>query len=589
MCRSRLILLVALATLVTPLAAGAAAGATRSLVLVSRATGEHGRKTDAQSFSPRISGDGRHVGFSTWAGNLDPADTDGFMNMDVYARELDSRTTTLVSRADGAAGAKGDADSVMGGISTDGRYVLFGSLAANLDAADTDAQIDLYVRDLLSGDTILVDRADGDGEKANAESLRTRLSADGRYVAFTSKATNLDAADTEADSDVFVRDLVTKETTLATPGIDGPVLAALSADGRRIAYIVGDAGARDPTQRGLLYVRDLVTGEVTFPGLADGPSGNRANGYTIRAGVSLSADGRYVAFSSRATNLDPADGDRRADLYVRDLQANETTLASRADGRDGAKGNADSPSGGALSADGRYVAWTSFAWNLDPLDDRNDNESDVFVRDLRRGETTLADVSVTGRKGDLGSSEPSLSADGRYVAFLSSAENLDPAARDITDDIESEPLDDVFVRDLRAPVAAPGRRPRSRINAVRRRRSVYGESVYVVTGGARDDHALLNVDLSLTRRIRTPSGVRCQAAKDTAEEQFWVLTASARRRCRPRFFWHATSTRDWRVSLPGEIAEGTYTLTSRATDTAGQRERGFSRRRGNVRTFRVSR
>jgi hypothetical protein len=149
---------------------------------------------------------------------------------------------------------------------------------------------------------------------------------------------------------------------------------------------------------------------------------------------------------------------------------------------------------------------------------------------------------------------------------------------------ESEPLDDVFVRDLRAPVAAPGRRPRSRIATVRRRRNLY-----LIVGSARDDHGVLNVDLSLTRRIRTPSGYRCQAAKDTAEAQFWVPTASAGRRCRPRFYWHATSTRHWRVSLPGEIAEGTYTLTSRATDAAGQRERGFSRRRGNVTTFRVSR
>ena len=97
------------------------------------------------------------------------------------------------------------------------------------------------------------------------------------------------------------------------------------------------------------------------------------------------------------------------------------------------------------------------------------------------------------------------------------------------------------------------------------------------------------MDVSLTRRIHTPSGIRCQAAKDTAEEQFWVPTARAGRRCMPRFYWHAAFARHWRVSLPGQIAEGTYTLTSRATDTAGQRERGFSRRCGNVRTFHVGR
>jgi WD40-like Beta Propeller Repeat len=409
------------------------------------------------------------------------------------------------------------------------------------------------------------------------------MSADGRDVAFTSRATNLDPADLDPDYDVFVRDLATNDTSLATPGVDGAVLAALSADGRHIAYMVGDSGAPDPVEYGLLYVRDLLTGEVLFPAFSDGPAGRRANGYTNRQGVSLSADGSLVAFSSRASSLDPDDRDRAADLYVRDVIGNRTTLVSRADGRNGAKGNQASPSGGALSADGHYVAFTSFAWNLDPLDDRDDDESDVFVRDLRRSETRLANLSAGGRKGTLGSSDPSLSADGRYVAFVSNAENLTPDAGDITNDINSEPIADVFVRDVRAPTAAPGRRPRSRIDAVLTRRASY-----VVVGRARDDNGVLHVDLSLTRRVRTPSGYRCQAAKDTPEGQFWVSTASAGRRCRPQFYWQATSTRRWRVLLPRDIAPGAYTLTSRATDTAGQHERGFNRARGNVRSFRAT-
>src|SRR5262249_29375432 len=162
------------------------------------------------------------------------------------------------------------------------------SLASNLDPADGDSLQDVFVRDLQAGTTTLVSRAGGaGGAKADRESVSPAISADGRFVAFDSVATNLDPGDADTAGDTFVRDLQAKTTTL-------------------VSRAGGAAGAK-----------------------ADAESGSPA----------ISADGRFVAFNSVATNLDPADGDIATDIFVRDLQANATTLVSRAAGASGAKGN----------------------------------------------------------------------------------------------------------------------------------------------------------------------------------------------------------------------------------------------------------
>ena len=149
----------------------------------------------------------------------------------------------------------------------------------------------------------------------------------------------------------------------------------------------------------------------------------------------LSADGTKVAFISSATNLDPADTDGFLDVYVKDLTTGGLTLASTSD--TGVKGNARSfkPS---LSAAGTKVAFISSATNLDPAD--TDGFSDVYVKDLTTGDLTLASTSDAGVKGNSGSFEPSLSADGTKVAFWSTATNLDPA--------DTDGFSDVYVKDL---------------------------------------------------------------------------------------------------------------------------------------------
>ena len=540
-------------------------------VLVSRATGAEGAKARGTFYSlpnlSQLSFDGRYATFNSDASNLDPDDQDTVN--DVFLRDLRESTTTLISRADGALGAKGNGVSVIGDGVSAGRYAVFSSFASNLDPADADNTADVYLRDFATAETTLVSRGDGPaGAKSNGASGRGRLSADGRFVAFESTASNLDPADPEPDSDVFVRDLVTEQTWLVTDDVGDAQLAAFSDDGEHIAFLV-TANPTGGRELGDLYVQDLASGRRTLVSRADGLDGAKANGYSRQFGVSMSADGRYVAFTSRATNLDSDDRDRSGDVYVRDVKMGTTTLVSRADGNRGRKGNGSSGYGGSISADGRYVAFTSGAWNLDPVVSRSASGlPNTFVRDLRTHRTTLVNRTQSGAKGNRDSLFPSLSGNGRYAVFSTSARNLAPVDRDYRHDF--------YVRDLRARLPVPGRAPRSTIRSVRRD----GRAGLSVTGRASDDGEVQAVEVSLTRRL--PSG-RCERWN-----ALWIKTPSLHSRCQPRFdlLAHLTPRRWWR-GFGGELRPGTYELLTRAVDTAGQRERSFSEKRGNRRVFRI--
>jgi Tol biopolymer transport system component len=168
--------------------------------LVSRASGPHGVMGDGRSENPAISADGRHVAFEFWRGsNLDPDDTD--RKRDVYVRDLETSTTTLVSRA----AAKSTGSAYEPSISADGRLVTFSATARNLDPDDTDSSMDVYVRDLVAGTTRLISR--GAGTQDHAFSDQGVIAADGRSVVFASEANNLHPDDRDSDSDVFRRRL----------------------------------------------------------------------------------------------------------------------------------------------------------------------------------------------------------------------------------------------------------------------------------------------------------------------------------------------------------------------------------------------
>jgi Tol biopolymer transport system component len=295
-------------------------------------------------------------------------------------------------------------------------------------------------------DTTLVSRASGPaGVKGGAASGEPSLSADGRFVAFTSYASNLHPDDrenpnnSEHSADVFVRDLHEGTTLLVSRG-SGPDGAngnsqsaepTISADGRFVAFS-SRASNLHPDDSDFVddvFVRDLQEHTTTLVSRASGRAGAKAAVPYFGSGApSISADGRYVAFASYAANLHPDDSDGLEDVFVRDLLENTTTLVSRASGPGGAKGAAGSgtPS---LSDDGRFVAFSSDASNLDPDDPPTlYDEADVFLRDLHEHTTTLVSRSSgpAGVSGNDDSRDPSISADGRFVAFETQASNLHP-------------------------------------------------------------------------------------------------------------------------------------------------------------------
>jgi Tol biopolymer transport system component len=395
-----------------------------------------------QSFNPVVSADGRYVAFSSNASNLVANDSNGTIP-DVFVHDLVTGTTTLVSTTGNSSGNSGSFNPV---VSADGRYVAFSSNASNLVANDSNTTEDVFVRDLVTGTTTLVSTTGT--ASGNRSSNNPVVSADGRYVAFISQASNLVANDSNGSRDVFVRDLVTGTTTLVSTtgtssGNRDSFSPVISADGRYVAFISQASNLVANDSNGTLqdvFVRDLVTGTTTLVSTTGTASGNNQSFNPV-----VSADGRYVAFTSYASNLVANDSNSTQDVFLYDRTAASTTLVSRrAPSLPYLSGNDSSRaySNQSLSADGRYVAFTSKASNL-VANDSNSTISgtinDVFVRDRVNSTTTL--VSTTGTAGgNSDSSNPVVSADGRYVAFTSRASNL--VAND------SNGTQDVFVRDL---------------------------------------------------------------------------------------------------------------------------------------------
>ena len=170
-------------------------------VYASRANGRHGQLAATDCKLPAISANGRYVAFASKARNLSRFDKDSVE--DVFLRDLETNRTLLVSRGQGKHGAPGGGDSSNPSISADGRYVAFESYASNLGPADSGAIPDVFVRDMRSGRVFLASRADGNGPAANAPSANPAISADGRYLAFDSRGSNLSPADTLHLTSIF--------------------------------------------------------------------------------------------------------------------------------------------------------------------------------------------------------------------------------------------------------------------------------------------------------------------------------------------------------------------------------------------------
>jgi Tol biopolymer transport system component len=377
------------------------------------------------STAAAVSGDGRFVAFWSFASNLVAGDTNS--TSDVFVRDRLTQTTERVSvdsreRQSVGGDAGGVLDTNLGrpAISGDGRFVAFASTATNLVKGDRNQVADVFVRDRAAGTTERISMA-GRKVEANSDSSGPAITSDGRFVAFSSFADNLAAGDANFASDVFVHDRQARTTELvsvnsaeeqANAGSGG---AAITPDGRFVAFgsdatnlVPGDVDdfASD------VYLRDRATGTTEGISTIAPPSGPvRHSG-----APAISADGQLVAFNSWDSNLVPGDTNDRYDVFVFNRGTGTIERVSVTDA--GVEGNDDSL-GPALSADGRFVAFSSDADNLVAGDGNFD--VDVFLHDRTAHTTVRVSVRTDGTETgfELASFGASISADGRLVAFES--------------------------------------------------------------------------------------------------------------------------------------------------------------------------
>ncbi len=359
-----------------------------TLTLVSR-VGIKGEKANGYSLDPSISADGNRVAFTSAASNLHPGDTDG--NQDIYVKDLSTGEIWLASAA--ANGAKSNGTSLQPSLSGDGTRVAFVSTATNLHAKDKDATGDIYVKDLVTGEVWLVTSTKA-GKKADGQHGRPDISGNGSRVAFHTTATNLNAKDKDFRNDVYVKDLASGDVILVSASSSGKKgdmdsrNPSISDTGLKVAFDSFSNNLISTSTFGSaqVYVKTLSSGAIALVSRSSGGAvGNSSSNIP-----SISGDGTKVAFHSAATNLTSGDNDNKVDVYVKTVGGGAISLVSRTKG--GKKGN-DSSYPAFISNDGSRVVFLSFSSNLVSAD--KDTWRDVFVKHIGSGKRLCGGLAVT--------------------------------------------------------------------------------------------------------------------------------------------------------------------------------------------------
>jgi Tol biopolymer transport system component len=362
-------------------------------------------------------------------------------------------TTSRVNLSDSGAELAGW--SYGASLSADGRYAAFESQAANAVAGDSNDTMDAFVRDVASSRTVRVS-VSTEGSQAIGSSGSPAISSDGRYVAFTSDARNLVAGDTTGDGyeDVFLRDRDTDaDGILDEPGAVSTTRLSVTTsagepnsssirpaigDGRHVAFMsIADNIVPGDTNEEDVFVRDVERSRTVRVSVST--SGQQADDWSWNP--SISESGRWVAFTSEASNLVRADSNGHTyDVFVRDRDTDtdgvfdeEGAVRTTRVSVGGILGNSGGQAG-RISADGRHVVFISHGTSS-----AVGTTWDVFSRDLSTNRTTLISASSGGAAGNASSQAPTISADGRYVSFESDASNLVPG--------DTNGVKDAFVRD----------------------------------------------------------------------------------------------------------------------------------------------
>jgi hypothetical protein len=556
--------------------------------------------TSATGYSdnPSISSDGRYVVFASDATDLVVGDTNAARDIFLF----DSQTGLVRRISVSQQGAQGNGASNNPAISANGRYVAFESNANNLVLGDTNGFSDIFVVDTLTGLIVRASGANATGGQANNPSFRPAMSSDGRYVVFESTATNLTAtATTVGISHVYLYDrqstgagsfdvsTTTKvidadvTTPLTVAGNANAIQAKISSDGTMVAFASKATNLVAPAttaSRQHVYVRATANVGTATSGIKQVSvvTTTAAEGDADSQTPSLSSNGRYVVFASLATNLvtagslGGADTNGVSDIFVYDTtQPVATPIVRRMSLTNGGAEGTDPSAAGfklgsinpTISSDGRYVAFASLDSNLTGGDTNgqsqtndSNNALDIFVRDrdvtasgtLDTGTTATTMVSVNPfgyqTNGLLGVPStaasniyPVISADGRFVAYPTDAENNSGLAFGATNllPLDSNGLRDVFLFDRRTTATVTPSTP----------------PTVTITNPGNGGTTLVNTAINVTASATTTIGV-------VASVQFFVDGTSL-----------GTSTVFPYTQTWTPTAVGTYTLSAIVTDSFG--------------------
>lgn len=385
---------------------------------------------NGSSSVPRISGDGRFVVFSSAASNLVMNDTNGVADIFIIDRSTHQISPcSVLSESDVLANNHSTDPSV----SDDGRYVVFTSAASNFSEGDTNNSLDVFVHDRQTGGTYAISM-DGDGNFGDNHSYNAVISRDGSFIAFRSFATNLVANDTNNSSDIFLFQVSNGALTRVSVSSFGVEAGGdsnqpqLSDDGRYVVFTSAASNLVGSDSNSLpdVFLHDTETGSTTIISRTTG--GLIANGYSLDPAIS--GDGRFVAFRSSATNLVASDTNSMDDIFVydRDLSTMERVSVNSKGVESAAVSRAPQ-----ISEDGQFVSFISDTTNMGSID--KNNVSDIFVFD--RNLHTTRRVNITNSKSEGNGPVLSFSMDstGAFFAFESEATNYDPTDTNLAGDI----------------------------------------------------------------------------------------------------------------------------------------------------------
>jgi Tol biopolymer transport system component len=369
-------------------------------------------ESPVQTYS--ISADGSRIAFSSASSMHDPTKKDKLYRFwDVFIQEVTTGRIMCASRTH--TGGESNLNSAETSLSFDGRYIVFTSQASNLVPGDTNRKADIFWYDTVAK-KILRASVSSKGVQANDDCHSPWVSGNGRFVVFYSAATNLVPNDTNKKADVFLFDVQTKKSIRVSVGPKGAqanghsTMPYVSADGNLVAFC-SDATNLIPKHSG--HRSQVYAYDVKAKKtfcVSVNPQGKPGNGESYP--VAMSCNGRFIVFSSRASDLVPNDTNKCADVFVYDVKSKKIKIASLAS--DGSQGNAasENPS---ISEDGRYVAFQSFASNFYAGDVKD--TLDIFVRDMQTGKTEQLDERLPYYLPSVEFYDPLISGDGSKVIY----------------------------------------------------------------------------------------------------------------------------------------------------------------------------